>query len=729
MIRLLLLPACLFFTVIVMANTIVVKNIDELSTANKNAKPGDIIVLQNGEWNNVTISLNCSGTKEQPIIFKAQTAGKVLVTGNSKLKLGGHFITVDGLYFINGYAGSDPVINFRVDKNQLANNCRVTNCAISDFNNPKRMDENNWVVFYGKNNQLDHCSFADKKNMGVLLAVILDDDRSRLNFHTIEYNYFGKRIPLASNGGEIIRVGVAQHCQFSSSTIIKKNFFDQCDGETEIISIKSGHNLVQENIFKESQGSVVLRHGDSNMVVANYFIGNDKPGTGGVRVINKGQQVSANVFYKCRGADFRAPMAVMNGIPNSPAIRYVQVTDAQVVSNIFYECAPLSFCEGSDTERTLPPDKVDFAGNVFYNSRDSIIYRTSDDIGGFRFANNSVSQKVRQSLPNGFNKTSVATAKAHADAWYVHVNKLPSVEKTAYATTGANWYPKKATAKLIKPLPVNCKNAEEVYQQLKRKEPVIIQLTGKEYVLSAAFIISKPVQFTGNKNVPVSFTTENLLSAFIIAGNGNLSLQNLNINGAGVKAKNFISNDSSGSADHYNLSVKNCTIQNLDSKNGCENFYYACKYMIADSIIFRNNSFLNNNSNTVMMANERDNKGYYSAEKITVTENDFNKQNGTLINIYRGGNDESTMGPLFTFSNNTIRSSGSEIAGRSLISLYGVQHSFIEKNNFTDCNKGSVLIHFEDAVRAAHLFRHNTIKGSGGIITDKYVQPVNNSIQ
>jgi poly(beta-D-mannuronate) lyase len=57
-----------------------------------------------------------------------------------------------------------------------------------------------------------------KKNLGVLLAVILDDERSRENFHSIDHNYFGKRPPLASNGGEIIRVGVSQHCQFNSNT-------------------------------------------------------------------------------------------------------------------------------------------------------------------------------------------------------------------------------------------------------------------------------------------------------------------------------------------------------------------------------------------------------------------------------------------------------------------------------------------------------------------------------
>ena len=132
--------------------TILVKNIAELNAANKNAQPGDTIILKNGAWKDVNIRLDCQGSEEKPIVFKAETAGKVMVTGNSKLKIGGTFITVSGLYFTNGFAGKDAVITFRTDKDHLANNCRVTNTSINDFNNPRRMDENNWVLFYGKKN-------------------------------------------------------------------------------------------------------------------------------------------------------------------------------------------------------------------------------------------------------------------------------------------------------------------------------------------------------------------------------------------------------------------------------------------------------------------------------------------------------------------------------------------------------------------------------------------------
>lgn len=270
-VRLILLNICIGISLFSPAQTIRVANSNELEMATKNAKPGDTILLAKGDWKDLVLKLNCSGTEKQPIVIRAETAGSVTISGHSLLKIGGNYLVIEGLFFQKGYSGNDPVIDFRIDKDHIANHCRVTNCVINDFNNLKRLEENTWVSFSGKNNRIDHCSFLNKKNFGVLLAVLLDDDRSRENFHSIDHNYFGIRPPLGSNGGEIIRVGLAQHCQYNSNTRITDNFFEQCDGETEIISIKSGSNIVSNNLFKECQGGVVLRHGNNNTVENNIF--------------------------------------------------------------------------------------------------------------------------------------------------------------------------------------------------------------------------------------------------------------------------------------------------------------------------------------------------------------------------------------------------------------------------------------------------------------------------
>lgn len=755
--RLLLVACCLLLTCFTMAGNIVVKNIAELNNANAQAKPGDIIILENGEWNNVLISLNCSGTKEQPIIFKARTAGKVLVTGNSKLKLSGNYIVVDGLYFTKGYAGNDAVIDFKLNKDQLANNCRVTNCAVDDFNNPKRMSENNWVLFSGKNNRLDHCSFINKKNMGVLLAVLLDDDRSRENFHSIDHNYFGLRIPLASNGGEIIRVGVSQHCQFNSNTNITDNFFEHCDGETEIISIKSGSNVVRNNLFKECQGGVVLRHGDNNTVENNIFLGNNKEGTGGVRVINRGQWVVNNLFYQCRGVDFRSPLSVMNGVPNSPAHRYVQVTDAVIANNTFYQCSPISLCEGSDKERSMPPANVFFANNIFYNNRDSIIYKVYDDISGFNFKGNKLSKEVAQNAGTGFEKSSFTTQKMDfvsiprtytsnttsltdslQQAAQVRLNHAltttpgftspqlaMNIHANAYKATGTNWLAKNnKIPPAVMPI-VNCSTIQQVYAILERKLPVIIRLTGNEYTLDKPLSIYSKVTFTGKS--PVKFTTEKIPGMFIVMGDGSLQLKDLSIHGANIQSTNLIVSDNTGSSDHYSVSINNCTIANLGA-GGCQALFYAHKSMVADSIVIRNSTFTGNSVDYILMNDETDDKGYYNAEKIVLSGNSFTRNKGSLLNIYRGGNDESTLGPQLSVTGNRFIDCTNN-GDAPFIQLTGVQKTRFINNTFKECYANGTLFVYKDIVRADHLLEKNIIESSGSIQSNDFVKTKQNLIK
>lgn len=746
--RLLLLTCLLSICLAGATRSIPVKDIIALNAANKQARPGDTIILQNGEWKDVIIKLDCHGTAERPIVFRAATPGKVLITGHSQLKLGGSYLVAEGMFFTNGYAGDDAVIEFRTGKDKLANHCRVTNCAVDDFNNPNRMKENNWVLFYGKNNRLDHCSFRDKMNMGVLLAVILDDDRSRENFHSIDHNYFGRRPPLGSNGGEIIRVGVSQHCQFNSNTQITDNYFEYCDGETEIVSIKSGSNIIRSNLFKESQGSVVLRHGDNNTVENNIFLGNDKKATGGVRVINKGQWVVNNLFYKCRGTDFRSPLAIMNGIPNSPAHRYVQVTDALIANNSFYNCSPATFCEGSDTERTLPPANVFLVNNTFYNTEDSLVYKTYDDTGGFIFAGNTVSRQLKQAVTTGFVKTTLIAAPAAGAAlprpatafsytlpdsilqaarqrlghplssknYFSDEALLKKIRANALNGCGAGWFKKTAGTKPAAPVRVTCSNVEAVYRQLEKNEPVIIYLTGKEYSLTRPFRIGHYVRFTGVADSAISITTPGILSVFTIAGKGSLVIDNLAFEGQAVKAAHFISGDTAGSSDHYNLFVRNCTISNLRSAS----FFHASKSMIADSIIIRSSSFINNRGGWLLMNEEKDDKGYYNAEKIVISNNYFDTQSGPLLDIYRGGNDESTLGPQLLFTGNTLTncSAGN---GNALIRLTGVQYSNLFKNRFSRCASDGILIAYKDIVRADHRLNGNEFQDSGTIQKNKFV--------
>jgi len=416
MIKKLLIACFLFSAAALQAKNITVKNEAELKAANKAAKPGDTVLLKNGSWQDIDIELTCNGNARQPIVFKAQTNGQVIIKGKSSLRLGGSYIIVEGLLFTDGFASDGSAWEFRKGK-QRGNNCRITNCMIKSFNNTNRKDENYWVALYGKNNRIDHCKFIDKTNLGVLMAVVLDDDQSRLNDHSIDSNYFGIRKPLGSNGGEMIRVGVSQHCTFYSNTVIKNNLFEHCDGETEIISIKSCGNTIRNNVFKECQGAVVLRHGNNNTVEGNIFWGNDKRGTGGVRVINEGNWVVGNYFYKCIGDGFRSPLSVMNGVFNSPPNRYLPVRDAVIANNTFYNCTPFSLGEGSDTERSVKPINVYLFNNLFCNPTNKVLFNAYSPTDSIFFANNFISNKQEVSTIKGFDKANIGFKKWDADGF------------------------------------------------------------------------------------------------------------------------------------------------------------------------------------------------------------------------------------------------------------------------------------------------------------------------
>ncbi|MCL4134614.1 UNVERIFIED_CONTAM: hypothetical protein GTU68_051104 [Idotea baltica] len=295
-------------------NTILVNSSLALVEATKNAKAGDYIVIENGIYKDVAIIFTGEGTKENPIVLKAKNAGKVFIEGTSSLAISGNYLHVDGLFFRNGHSPKDNVIAFRTGTKKVANNSKVTNCVILDFNNLERDQDNLWVQFYGKHNEFRNNYLAGKTNGGPTVRVDLKGNQSIRNYHKIVNNHFGPRPRKGGARGETIQLGSSFTSMSPSNTLIANNLFEECNGEVEIISSKTNFNIIKNNVFYKSEGSVVTRHGNYVTVDGNYFIGdgiNDQ--FGGIRIINTGHWVVNNLFYKIKGKNFRSPIAIMNG--------------------------------------------------------------------------------------------------------------------------------------------------------------------------------------------------------------------------------------------------------------------------------------------------------------------------------------------------------------------------------------------------------------------------------
>lgn len=363
---------------------------------------GDTIVLTNGTWVDQKISLEATGTEIAPIVLMAQTAGSVILTGNSTLSFSGSYIKVEGLYFKDGTPTSSAVIAFRTSSSNLASNCRVTNCAIKNYNPTKNTSDSKWVSLYGEKNQVDNCSFENKNNSGTLLVVWLESGITPL--HIIKNNYFGyRKSNLDSNGKElngqeIIRIGDSSHSMQTAGVSVTGNYFEHCNGEIEIISNKSCGNYYSNNIFYECSGMLTLRHGNDCIVEGNYFFGNGVSGSGGVRIIGENHMVYNNYFENLAGNNYRSAICLVRGKENSALNEYFQVKNALVVFNTIVNCTQsFSVNYNSSSSLTLPPIGTTIANNHVFNetsvSKISVlVHRDSEEAMDVTWRNNLINK-------------------------------------------------------------------------------------------------------------------------------------------------------------------------------------------------------------------------------------------------------------------------------------------------------------------------------------------------
>src|SRR3546814_11710127 len=77
-----------------LARDLLVADQAQYKTAVNKAQPGDTIILADGEWRDFQIVFTGTGTAAKPIALTAQTKGKVLITGQSNLRIGGKHLPI-----------------------------------------------------------------------------------------------------------------------------------------------------------------------------------------------------------------------------------------------------------------------------------------------------------------------------------------------------------------------------------------------------------------------------------------------------------------------------------------------------------------------------------------------------------------------------------------------------------------------------------------------------------
>jgi poly(beta-D-mannuronate) lyase len=459
----------------------------------------------------------------------------------------------------------------------------------------------------------------------------------------------------------------------------------------------------------------------------------------------------------------------MAGVFNSPANRYLPVRDAVIANNTFLNCTPFSISEGKDAERSVDPKNVLLLNNLFYANTPGPLCYTVSTIDSVFAAGNVFSASLTNPGVQGFNAGAIGMQKWDSKGFPVIgatgannptkkiLDSLNTIASTrgvrAFSNTiGANnlnyfkalfanapklgnsWESKKvseakiATTNNAISATTNAANtsnanaqktttvstANELATAISAGANTKIVLKAGTYTFLEPIVIKGSVTISSNGAV-VNFATSSAINnLFTLQQNAELTIHNSSINASAVAAQHFMAVTSDGSGIHSSIGLTASKIQGFTGAA----IVMAPKSSYSDKITIQNSVFENNKAALLSLKDEDDNKGYYNAERIVVTNNSFTNHSGQLATIYRGGNDESTMGPIFTFSNNKIVNC---TANGALIELFGVQQSNVNNNVFTSSNIAGKTVAYTDNTKAFHYQKNNSSVNSGTILENKFV--------
>lgn len=672
----------------VWAESALVQTQAEFQAALAKLGPGDTLTLADGEWRDFEIVFVGRGVAGRPITLTAQTPGGVVLAGRSNLRMAGEHLVVSNLVFRDGWSPTGEVLSFRRSLTERANFSRITGVVIDGFSKPDRAASDNWVAMYGHDNRFDHNQLIGKTNAGATLVVVRDPDQGLENRHRIDHNFFGRRPVLGSNGGETIRVGTSHHSDSDSLTTVNDNWFEHTDGEVEIVSNKSGGNVYRGNVFYEAQGAMVLRHGDGNLVEGNVFIGNGVANTGGVRMINRRNTVRNNHMEGLAGSNFGSALTIMYGVPNSPLHRYVQVDGAVIEDNTIIDAREMSFGAGFDAERSEPPINSRFARNLIVNTDGHDPIRVQGDMSGIAFDGNVQSPEATSALP-GIEAREVALATVGGLRLPIGVDGVGARRETpivAREATGVSWYPKSVSAptldsgatRVVQP------GEDTMVRAIADAQPGDrLVLEPGLYVVNQTLTLDRAVSVTGpaEGGVEIQFSRPTL---FEIGRGGSLRLSHVTVSGdlAPDVAGAAVIRAGQGAAG-YQLIVEDAAFRDL-TVNRSFNVFAAGPGTLAERIRLERVGVERATGSVIAAHTETADLGTYNAEVVEVIDSTFRDITGPVVDLYRGGADESTFGPRLTLTGSTFERSGRGGDEAGVLMLYGVQRTEARDNRFID---------------------------------------------
>jgi len=324
-----------------------VDSVAALQTRIERARPGDVITVKNGTYAATSpLVVKAQGSARQPIRIIAESAGGVTITGTDGFDVvsPASHIVIDGFVFTHA-AGKTHI-------RPGATHVRFTGNVF------EMSGDGAYLTVAGDDAEIDRNEFRNKKTVGNMIDVRGEGSQvaRRVRIHRNYFHDFTSPGP-GTNGAETIRFGLSGLSLSRGLGTIEWNLFVRCVGENEMLSIKSGSNLIQDNTLLDSPGAqLTLRHGNENIVRRNYLRGTD-----GIRIFGDRNRVDGNYLEGNTGA-----IQIGNGgaevADGAPLTSHDRPDDTYITSNVLVNNARNIFMTPRD--KGLGATRTTIAHNV-----------------------------------------------------------------------------------------------------------------------------------------------------------------------------------------------------------------------------------------------------------------------------------------------------------------------------------------------------------------------------
>ena len=362
------------------AATINVSTIAALQSACNSSNSGDIIILANGTYLDVTLNINNSN-----ITVKAQTPGGVFLNGADDININGNYVTFSGFQFTNGDIGSNYIIEVYGSHDIL------TQLNFSGYYAKKYIEIKAGTVY----NEISYCNLEKKPADAIAGCTIqISTSATVPGYHKIKYCSFQDYYGIGGdNGNEPVRIGIGAEYLNKSRTIVEHCYFNNTGlGDSESVSVKCQENVIRFCTFTNQQNAMLcFRNGDNNVAYSNFFIN-----AGGIRVKEANNIYCYNNYFENSGVGSSADAVTYVYVaplvpPTTASPRTLNLSNINFIHNTFYNCGDIDLGGIGAASNT-------WANNIFQKSSGTI-YKNPNT--GTTWAGNIYQGNIGITIPSG----------------------------------------------------------------------------------------------------------------------------------------------------------------------------------------------------------------------------------------------------------------------------------------------------------------------------------------